>query len=112
MTRQEAFDHLICDGFLKGYVRWIFHGEVLEEYSSTIRCDEEERDLELGHDVNDLLNDIMGQRDMNIDSENTEFRDAVREQKKGHRIDSSKFYSLLKDGDVLLYPGCKTFSRC
>ncbi|XP_039126962.1 villin-2-like [Dioscorea cayenensis subsp. rotundata] len=64
VSRSEAFDHIICEGFLKGFVRWIFHGESSGAYTSTSRSNEEEEDLH--HDMHTLLNDAFG---MDVDME-------------------------------------------
>ncbi|OMO55082.1 hypothetical protein CCACVL1_27413 [Corchorus capsularis] len=77
VSRSEAYGHLICDGFLKGYDRWVSHGEVFEEESTSTVMPNEEG--ELGHQINDLLHDIMGEGDMDVDSDNTQFGDVVRE---------------------------------
>ncbi|GMI63927.1 hypothetical protein HRI_000062000 [Hibiscus trionum] len=63
VSRRDAFDHLICDGFLKGYVRWIFHGEQCDGSTPPIPTNVEEREFE--HDVHNLLHDMMADRVVN-----------------------------------------------
>ncbi|KAK8690052.1 hypothetical protein V6N13_088756 [Hibiscus sabdariffa] len=68
VSRRDAFDHLICDGFLKGYVRWIFHGERCDGSTPPIPTNVEEREFE--HDIHNLLHDMMAERVKNNDERN------------------------------------------
>ncbi|KAL4348063.1 hypothetical protein GQ457_17G010780 [Hibiscus cannabinus] len=62
VSRRDAFDHLICDGFLKGYVRWIFHGERCDGSIPPTPTNVEEREFE--HDIHNILHDMMAERHM------------------------------------------------
>ena len=109
VSRADAFDHIICKGFLKGYVRWVFHGEALEEETSTISPNEEES--ELGHDIDRLLHDMMAETEINVEMDSTPSTDAAGDNFQGHKIDSDNFYSLLKNAKIELYPTCKNFTK-
>ncbi|XP_039130062.1 uncharacterized protein LOC120266495 [Dioscorea cayenensis subsp. rotundata] len=109
VSRQEAFDHIICDGFLKGYVRWIFHGETTEVATSTVISNEEE--IVFDNDIHELLHDMMAEEDMNADVHNMQSEESHWGQHYAHKIHSDNFYSLLKDAEVELYPGCKNFTK-
>jgi hypothetical protein len=53
--RAVVFDHCICDGFLKGYVRWIFHGETLDPSTSfDFNVEQQERHQ---HNISEMLYD-------------------------------------------------------
>ncbi|KAK8636759.1 hypothetical protein V6N13_124497 [Hibiscus sabdariffa] len=65
VSRRDAFDHLICDGFHKGYVRWIFHGEQCDGSIPPTPTNVEEREFE--HDIHNILRDMMAERVMNND---------------------------------------------
>ncbi|XP_039138774.1 uncharacterized protein LOC120276106 [Dioscorea cayenensis subsp. rotundata] len=109
VSRREAFDHIICDGFLKGYVRWIFHGKTMEVATSTVISNEEE--IVFDNDIHELLHDMMAEEDMNADVHIMQSEDSHWGQHYTHRIHSDNFYNLLKDAKVELYPGCKNFTK-
>jgi len=81
-------EHVLCDGFLKSYTIWTWHGEVLEQYSSksTTECEYSNVYFE------DCMEDMI--RDVGEDS-----------------FHQAHVYDSLKDDSVTeLYPGCSTFS--
>ncbi|XP_039134220.1 uncharacterized protein LOC120271606 [Dioscorea cayenensis subsp. rotundata] len=103
VSRSEAFDHIICEGFLKGYVQWIFHGESSGAYTSTSKSNEEEEDLH--HGMHTLLNDAFG---MDVDmEERTDELDDVNRRSFG----DNQFYSLIKEAEESLYSTCTTFTK-
>ena len=85
--RNVVYDHLICYGFVKGYTRWINHGEwdnkLNVEYCMDWSCD----------DIDGLLND--------------QFRDVAQAGGvyDGPNEDAKKFYSLLEEANQELYSG-------
>ncbi|OMO86777.1 Transposase, Ptta/En/Spm, plant [Corchorus capsularis] len=102
-TRAEAFDHIMCDGFLKGHVNWIFHGESSIERTSTSRCNLEEEDLH--HDMRNLVNDAL-RMDVNMEDRTEQPSDPNR-----GRLGANHFYSLIKEAEENLYPTCSTFTK-
>ncbi|KAL4385879.1 hypothetical protein GQ457_09G021950 [Hibiscus cannabinus] len=110
VSRRDAFDHLICDGFLKGYVRWIFHGERCDGSIPPTPTNVEEREFE--HDIHNILHDMMAERVMNNDERHAQSVDpSTKLGEHNHRLQGDKFYGLLKDSEVPLYPNCKKISR-
>ncbi|KAL4347510.1 hypothetical protein GQ457_17G000020 [Hibiscus cannabinus] len=110
VSRRDAFDHLICDGFLKGYVRWIFHGERCDGSIPPTPTNVEEREFE--HDIHNILHDMMAERVMNNDERHGQSVDpSTKLGDHNHRLQGDKFYGLLKDSEVPLYPNCKKFSK-
>ncbi|KAK8656063.1 hypothetical protein V6N13_108622 [Hibiscus sabdariffa] len=108
--RVSAFDHLICDGFLKGYVRWIFHGERCDGSTQPVPTNVEEREFE--HDIHNLLHDMMAERVMNNDERNNHSVDpSTRLENHNHRLQGDKFYALLKDAEDERQPGWLTFKH-
>ncbi|XP_039145579.1 uncharacterized protein LOC120282799 [Dioscorea cayenensis subsp. rotundata] len=53
----------------------------------------------------------MAEEDMNADVHNMQSEESHWGQHYTHRIHSDNFYSLLKDAEVELYPGCKNFTK-
>ena len=82
-------EHVLCDGFLKNYTTWTWHGEVLDlpYVSETDQCEHS----------NIYSEDCM--EDMIRDIEEESFHQA-------HVYDSLKDDSLTE-----LYPGCSSFTR-
>ena len=85
--------HLICHGFVKGYTRWINHGE----------CD---INLNVDDDMDHSRDDIDGLL-------NDQFRDVEHDGGvyDGPNEDAKKFYNLLDEANKKLYPGCIRFSK-
>ncbi|KAK8519121.1 hypothetical protein V6N12_012348 [Hibiscus sabdariffa] len=95
VSRRDAFDHLICDGFLKGYVRWIFHGERCDGSLPQTPTNVEEREFE--HDIHNILHDMMTERVMNNDERHAQSVDpSTKLGEHNHRLQGDKFYGLLK----------------
>src|SRR4051812_25814916 len=53
-SRMDVYEHLISRGFLKGYIRWIFHGE---KVSTSNPASASEVQHEFDHDMNTLIHD-------------------------------------------------------
>ena len=87
------YDHLICHGFIKGYTRWIKHGE----WDIKLNVDD---DMDYSHDdIDGLLND--------------QFRNVAHAEGVYYspNEDAKKFYNLVEEASQELYPGCKGFSK-
>ncbi|KAK8568967.1 hypothetical protein V6N12_007500 [Hibiscus sabdariffa] len=95
VSRRDVFDHLICDGFLKGYVHWIFHGERCDGFTP-IPSNVEEKEFE--HNIHNLLHDMMAEPVMYNDASNNHSVDpSTSLGDHNHRLQGDKFYDLLKD---------------
>ncbi|KAK6784471.1 hypothetical protein RDI58_017926 [Solanum bulbocastanum] len=91
--RNVVYDHLICYGFVKGYTRWINHGE----WDIKLNVD---NDMDYSRDdIDGLLND--------------QFRDVAQAEGvyDGPNEDAKKFYNLVEEASQELYPGCTKFSK-
>jgi len=82
-------EHVLCDGFLKNYTTWTWHGEVLDLPHAFEQDQCEHSNLYSKDCMNDMICDIGGES----------FHQA-------HVFDSLKDDSLTE-----LYPGCSSFSR-
>ncbi|KAH0743092.1 hypothetical protein KY290_031085 [Solanum tuberosum] len=91
--RNVVYDHLICYGFVKGYTRWINHGE----WDIKLNVDD---DMDYSRDdIDGLLND--------------QFRDVAQAKGvyDGPNKYAKKFYNLVEEASQELYPGCIGFSK-
>ncbi|XP_012849503.1 PREDICTED: uncharacterized protein LOC105969303 [Erythranthe guttata] len=95
-SREIAKEHLLVDGFIKGYTHWVIHGE--DTSSSQTRFDNFDQS-DMFDDMDDLVHDAFG-----IKGPDESTREEPNEQAK-------TFYKLLGDAQQELYPGCKKFSK-
>jgi len=51
-------EHVLCDGFLKSYTKWIWHGELIDMPSVDVSEEEEEVDLEMGDQLEEMIRDV------------------------------------------------------
>ena len=80
----EIREHLICDGFLKSYTRWVWHGELVEQRSTS---NEVEADVDMDDRLEDMIRDI-----------------GEEAFERSHAHDN-----LSTDAERPLYPGCTKF---
>jgi len=82
-------EHVLCDGFLKSYTIWTWHGEVLEQYSSVSATECQYFNLYSEDCMEDMI------RDIGEDS-----------------FHQAHVYGSLKDDpETKLYPSCSSFTR-
>ncbi|KAF7139861.1 hypothetical protein RHSIM_Rhsim06G0085100 [Rhododendron simsii] len=105
VMRSEAVDHLVCDGFIKGYTKWIAHGEALSSTTTAPIAANSGNALGTNNSMREMLHDTFGisNRDVGMDDmpSNVELSNA----------DAKKFFKLVSDAQKPLYPGCKEFSK-
>ncbi|XP_020960150.1 uncharacterized protein LOC110263331 [Arachis ipaensis] len=89
--RDVVFDHLVADGFVKGYRTWINHGE----RTIPMVVDDDTDDEGARDDIEGLLNDAFG--------------DHAEGVTVGPNEEAKKFYNLIDGASQELYPGCKKF---
>ncbi|XP_058746586.1 uncharacterized protein LOC131619515 [Vicia villosa] len=95
-TRDIIRDHLIAKGFLDGYDVWVHHGEKLQR---SMEIGDGMEDQDGSHDdIPGLLHDIYGDRA------------EAHGVGEGPNDEARTFYSLIKEAEQELYPGCKDFS--
>ncbi|KAF7119899.1 hypothetical protein RHSIM_Rhsim13G0141700 [Rhododendron simsii] len=105
VTRSEAVDHLVCDGFIKGYTKWIAHGEALSSTTTAPIHTNSGNALGTNNSMLEMQYDTFGisNRDIGMDDvpNNVELSNA----------DAKKFYKMVSDAQKPLYPRCKEFSK-
>ncbi|XP_052724058.1 uncharacterized protein LOC128193906 [Vigna angularis] len=83
-------EHVLCDGFLKSYTKWTWHGELIDMPSvSDSQVKVEEVDLEMGDRLEDMICDVG--------------HDSFQ---RAHMYDN-----LCSDAEKPLYPECTKFTR-
>ena len=105
--RTTVYDHIICDGFQKGYTQWKYHGENSEASSSSMMPNEEEGNYQ--HDMTGLLHDLfpifpIGGGSQGIGESEVE---ADLDTDSSMSNDKNKFNDLLKEYKQKVYPNSK-----
>nr|KYP49229.1 hypothetical protein KK1_029068 [Cajanus cajan] len=84
-------EHLLCDGFLKNYTRWIWHGENVDIQSVSVKTQTQTFTQEI--DMDDRLEEML--RDVGPES-----------FKRAHMYET-----MCNDLEKSLYPNCTKFTR-
>lgn len=106
--RREVRVHLFKKGIVRNYKIWVFHGEQFVETVEPLNVDlNEDRHAEDYFDYDDMIgvvHDTCGFTNMRVQEEEGINPDVPNEE-------AQKFYRLLKDAEVKLYPGCEKMSK-
>ena len=99
-SRTSVREHLIDPrrGLVRGYKKWVFHGE--DPKTSNQRTEH----AEMEHDMDGLINDVFGIHLM----EEAALGEGDRNPQVG---ENSKFYQLVKENEEMLYPNCNKYSK-
>ncbi|XP_019263792.1 PREDICTED: uncharacterized protein LOC109241509 [Nicotiana attenuata] len=100
--RNVVEDHLVVNGFVDGYTKWVFHGEGLSSRNAPHQSNDDE-DSNMRDDIDGLLHDTF----RNVEGE-AEQEEQMRETLSE---DAKRFFRLLEEGKQELYPGCETFTK-
>ncbi|XP_043717729.1 uncharacterized protein LOC122665644 [Telopea speciosissima] len=105
-TRDEVFEHLICDGFLRSYTIWSFHGEDVSSHTPPLVSPilHDEGDMDDG--TRNMLSEMWRR---NVHEGHGD--GATSEQTKGRSVEAEKFDQLLEDAEKELYPGSIKFTK-
>jgi len=103
--RSEVREHLICDGFLKGYKTWTLHGEVSScvnhgNYDGVELMEETDKD----DNISDLLSDLAAGLDDNAD-----FDDNNSDLEPCEELVAIQ--KLVAENSKELYPNCKKYTQ-
>nr|KYP61486.1 hypothetical protein KK1_015976 [Cajanus cajan] len=84
-------EHLLCDGFLKNYTRWIWHGKNID--IPNVSAETQTQNFTQEVDMDDRLEEMI--RDVGLES-----------FKRAHMYET-----LCRDSEKTLYPNCTKFTR-
>ncbi|KAG6405787.1 hypothetical protein SASPL_133381 [Salvia splendens] len=106
-SRDEAYEHLIVDGFIPGYTDWIAHGELPSILAS--KRENQHNNVEaLGDDdMQGLVHGVFGvpNEDGYTDGTNSQMDSEIANGQ------AREFYRLIDDSNQPLYEGCAKFSK-
>ncbi|KAG8391366.1 hypothetical protein BUALT_Bualt01G0180300 [Buddleja alternifolia] len=102
-TKEVVKEHLICDGFIKGYTQWLAHGE--HEFVNTPST-ETPSTINASDDMQGLLHDVFGRQ-----NDDYPMGDPEEVTDEGHNTEAETFFKLIDDSQQELYPSCKKFSK-
>nr|CAD1824779.1 unnamed protein product [Ananas comosus var. bracteatus] len=102
---EVVYEHLLCDGFMQGYTRWIFHGEDTSQSNPTNKANIQNE--QINDEMDELLHDSFFHPESDFDVGDLDTNDLTTEPDE----ETKKFYKLVKDANQEIYPGCKKFSK-
>ncbi|KAL6658581.1 hypothetical protein ACP70R_004167 [Stipagrostis hirtigluma subsp. patula] len=100
LNRSTVFDHLICNGFLRGYNEFISNDE--DQSTAPVGTSNPEM-----HNYNNDETDAMLREGLGFFDEST--RDVnCSDEEGGPDVETETYYRLANDASKELYPGCKS----
>ncbi|KAJ0091192.1 hypothetical protein Patl1_13788 [Pistacia atlantica] len=116
-TKDEVHGHLLMHGIVKGYTRWLYHGEFIakkKHVPNDLKTKEKDDIIGMIHDatgpslMDAIMQDVCVQDTIEPNNPNNVEPDAspLVPNKK-----ALKFLKLLEDAQQQLYPGCDEFSK-
>ncbi|OIT03446.1 hypothetical protein A4A49_57517 [Nicotiana attenuata] len=103
IPKELIVEHIVLDGFLSGYVNWIFHGETSSSSMSVDR-------LDIGDELQSLVHDAFGVPPtsdcINMDTRGDSFGGSNQHNVEFDK-NTEKFFNLLKQAEHELYPESK-----
>ena len=102
LSRNDVRDHLVCNGILQSYDKWVFHGESLSEQPDQ---QPQPRTEGMNAHMNELISDAL--RHVYDDVPMSDSTDLPNPLSHGPNIDAQNFYKLIKDSEKPLWPECE-----
>ncbi|GMJ12295.1 hypothetical protein HRI_004898700 [Hibiscus trionum] len=117
-VREVVHEHLIVFGFVRGYIKWIFHGEItprrvsstsnsidpLNSHHRSHREDDMEGMLRDAFNMHDYHQSVREDCDIGVNDSSEMRRSGCHEEPNGEAV---KFYNLLNEMNEQLYEGSK-----
>ena len=103
LSRDDVRSHLVCNGILQSYDKWVFHGESSSEHNSDQQPQPHNEGMQA--DMHQLITDALSQiyDDVPI-SDSTDFPNPLAD---GPNKEAQEFYKLIKDSEKPLWPECE-----
>lgn len=103
LSKDEVYSHLVCNGILQSYDKWVFHGESSEEHNANQQP--QPRNEEMHANMQQLINDAFGH--IYDDVLMSDGNDLPNTPVSGPNLEAQEFYKLVKDSEKTLWPGCE-----
>eukprot|EP00268_Persea_americana_P019667 TRINITY_DN2010_c0_g2_i4.p1 TRINITY_DN2010_c0_g2~~TRINITY_DN2010_c0_g2_i4.p1 ORF type:complete len:465 (-),score=57.82 TRINITY_DN2010_c0_g2_i4:857-2251(-) len=101
-NREDVHGDLLWNGIMQIYINWTSHGEDI--YGGEYISDESEE----GDDMHEMLHDAFGMPNLDGGEDNESPEESIPDEPN---MEAQKFYKLLKDAEIELYPGSTKFSK-
>ncbi|GLT42189.1 hypothetical protein SLA2020_162040 [Shorea laevis] len=111
LSKEEVRAHLIMWGIVKGYTRWLYHGEFTAKEKQM--CDKMDLNVD-SDDILDMIHDAAGPNVLEAISkydDEQEPNETSNFQSLKQNEEAFKFLKLLKAAQQPLYPGCENFTK-
>lgn len=110
---QVDFSEWVCvrDGFDTTYRNWTCHGETFVPFRTSTSTDVENSQCDFGDDMVGMLNDALGNSDINIHKDNAQQSTFRNSNSSGADAETKRFIKLLGDAETSLFPGCKKHTK-
>jgi len=100
--QDTVYDHLVCNGMLRGYIIWGCHGETASYISAN--KDSESQLPSLNNNMRQVVQEAFGYEN---NGHHTNDSDHESCSKAGPDAETQAFFDLLKDDDQPLWEGCE-----
>ncbi|XP_062188858.1 uncharacterized protein LOC133892152 [Phragmites australis] len=104
LSRDEIYEHLVCNGILENYDEWDFHGEPSVQHTAD-QQPESQNDSGRHANMHQLINDTFGH--FYDDIPMTDGSDCANPPVHGANSEAQEFYNLVKDSEKPLWQGCE-----
>jgi hypothetical protein len=98
--KDTVYDHLVCDGMLRGYTIWGCHGETTSYISAN--KDSNSQHPNLNNNMRQIVDEALGYGDNGL---HTDEPDVEGSSKAGPDAETEAFFDLLRDADQPLWEG-------
>nr|XP_025882612.1 uncharacterized protein LOC107281707 [Oryza sativa Japonica Group] len=103
LSKNDVYDHLVCNGMLQSYNQWDFHGESSEEQIRNQQPQPHNEDMRAN--MHELINDAL--RTVYDDMPMSDSADSPYTHTDGPNLEAQAFYELVKDSKKPLWDGCE-----
>ncbi len=103
LSKNDVYDHLVCNGMLQSYNQWDFHGESSEEQIRNQQPQPHNEDMRAN--MHELINDSL--RTVYDDMPMSDSADSPCTHTDGPNLEAQAFYELVKDSKKPLWDGCE-----
>ncbi|XP_062081301.1 uncharacterized protein LOC133786101 [Humulus lupulus] len=102
VIRTIAFEHLICNGFVDGYTKWVLHGETSSHATQNVDTPNDTHESNYTIDMQGVIYDAIG-HSIGDDEREVE-NDNLQGEGDEPNAKAKEFYNLIKDAEKELYP--------